>query len=284
MFVVAGVTGHTGSVVASTLLERGKKVRVIVRDAQKGAAWQARGAEVAVAPLDNAEALGQALRGADGVYALIPPDYAADDPVTSQGRVVEAWARALAAARPKHVVLLSSVGGELSEGTGPILTLHRAEQEFARAGAPLTVLRAAYFQENWGGVVGAMKGSGIVPSMLAPGRAASMVATADIGRVAAEALLEGARAPKLIELAGPRDYSPEEVTAIFSEALGKKLNLVAVPEEGMEPALTGAGLKPKLAALFREMNVALNAGKIGFVGAPQGGRVELAETAKKLVA
>src|SRR5262245_12986373 len=112
MFVIAGVSGHTGSVVASTLLDAGKKVRVIVRDAAKGKPWQARGAEVAVASLEDPAALGQALRGADGVYALIPPDYVADDPRAAQDRVSDAWAQAIAGARPKHVVLLSSIGAD----------------------------------------------------------------------------------------------------------------------------------------------------------------------------
>jgi uncharacterized protein YbjT (DUF2867 family) len=180
-------------------------------------------------------------------------------------------------------VLLSSVGAERPEGTGPIVTLHRAEEKLGRAAQALTALRAAYFQENWGGVVGAMKGNGIVPSMITPGHSVAMVATADIGRVAAEALLEGTRAPKVIELAGPRDYSPEDVTEIFGRALDKPLSLVAVPAEGIEPALTAAGFPPKLAALFREMNVALNEGRLAFHGTPQRGRVELAQTAKTLV-
>ena len=51
MFFVAGVTGNTGSVVANTLLERGKRVRVLVRDSQKGDAWERRGAEVVVRTL-----------------------------------------------------------------------------------------------------------------------------------------------------------------------------------------------------------------------------------------
>src|SRR5438270_255808 len=49
MYVIAGVSGNTGSIVANALLEQGKKVRVIVRDAKKGEPWKARGAEVAVA-------------------------------------------------------------------------------------------------------------------------------------------------------------------------------------------------------------------------------------------
>ncbi|HEY8075629.1 MAG TPA: hypothetical protein VIF62_16000, partial [Labilithrix sp.] len=49
MFVIAGVSGNTGYVVADELLARGKKVRVVVRDAAKAAAWRDKGAEIAVA-------------------------------------------------------------------------------------------------------------------------------------------------------------------------------------------------------------------------------------------
>src|SRR5579863_8408986 len=73
MFAVAGVSGHTGKVVAETLLAQKKPVRVIVRDAAKGEEWKRRGAEVAVADLEDAEALTRALRGADSAYLLLPP-------------------------------------------------------------------------------------------------------------------------------------------------------------------------------------------------------------------
>src|SRR5262249_8005281 len=121
MFVIAGASGHTGSVVASTLIAAGKPVRVIVRDEKKGQPWKDKGAEVAVARLDDAAALTEALRGADGVYALLPPNFAAEDPLAWSKTVTEAWAQAIAAARPKHVVLLSSIGSELEGGTGPIV-------------------------------------------------------------------------------------------------------------------------------------------------------------------
>src|SRR5580704_10595228 len=57
MFAVAGVSGHTGKVVAETLLAQDKAVRVIVRDAAKGEEWKKRGAEVAFADLDDPDAL-----------------------------------------------------------------------------------------------------------------------------------------------------------------------------------------------------------------------------------
>jgi uncharacterized protein YbjT (DUF2867 family) len=283
MFVIAGASGHTGSVVASALLAAGKKVRVIVRDAKKGASWQAKGAEVAVAELDDAAALGKALAGADGVYALVPPAYGAEDLLAAQVPIVDAWAQAVAAARPRHVVLLSSIGADLPSGNGPIASAHRAEVKLAATGVKLTRLRAAYFMENWGGMAPPAKSDGVLPSMLTLGRAAPMVATADIGRVAAEALLEGERAPELIELAGPREYTPEEVANSFAAALGRPVKTVPIPEQAMEPALQQAGFKPKVAALFREMNVAFNAGKLRLGGTPRRGRIGIDEVVRALV-
>jgi hypothetical protein len=50
----------------------------------------------------------------------------------------------------------------------------------------------------------------------------------------------------------------------------------------MVPALEQAGLKPKLAALFREMNAAINGGRIAWRGTPTRGTVGLDEFARAL--
>ena len=73
MYAIAGVTGHVGSVAAETLLAQGKPVRVIVRDAAKGAPWKAKGAEVAIADLGDEAALASAFAGASGAFVLLPP-------------------------------------------------------------------------------------------------------------------------------------------------------------------------------------------------------------------
>ena len=46
----------------------------------------------------------------------------------------------------------------------------------------------------------------------------------------------------MIELAGPRDYSPKDVAAALAEVTGKPVAVQQGPEEAMVPALTGAGL------------------------------------------
>ncbi|HSK05858.1 MAG TPA: NAD(P)H-binding protein, partial [Kofleriaceae bacterium] len=70
MYVIAGVSGNTGSVAADTLLAANKPVRVIVRDAAKGEPWKAKGAEVAIASFEDRAALARALAGATGAYLL----------------------------------------------------------------------------------------------------------------------------------------------------------------------------------------------------------------------
>src|SRR5207248_4548071 len=128
-------------------------------DAARGAEWKERGAEVAVTALDDAEAVARALRGADGAYLLVPPNHGAPSMLAAQRRVVDVLA---AAPRPKHLVLLSSVGAPLDKGTGPIQTLHYAEEKLR----PDAALRAAYFMENWAGLLPVVREQGVLPSSL----------------------------------------------------------------------------------------------------------------------
>ncbi|HEY2509294.1 MAG TPA: NmrA family NAD(P)-binding protein [Polyangiaceae bacterium] len=267
MFVVTGATGNTGSATARALLERGKKVRVVVRDAARGAEWKARGAEVAVASLEDAAQLTAALRGAEGAFLMVPPDYVAKDYLASRRKVTEAYAAALEATRLGRTVLLSSVGAQRTAGTGPIRSLHHAEDRLRRTGAAVTFLRASYFLENWGSVLGVAKENGVLPSMLKLGKSLSMVSTRDIGRVAAEVLTGERAAAPVIELAGPADLTPEEVAATVSSILGKTVPAVPVLEEEIVPALKSAGFSDDVAGLFREMIGGFNRGET----LPEGG-------------
>ena len=262
MFVIAGVTGNTGSVVADTLLSQGKKVRVIVRDASKGEAWKKRGAEVAVAELEDADALAAALAGAAGAYLLLPPRNSAPDVVAEQKRVADSIAKAVAKAKVPHVVLLSSIGAQHAAGTGPILSVRNAEQQLRASGLPATFVRAAYFVENWGAVVPAVESDGVLPSFIAARARISMVSTPDIGKTVAQSLIEGPRGVRVIELSGPSDASPNDVAAAFSRILGKPVQVLEAPLEAVVPTFTSLGISGNVAELFREMYEALAAGKL----------------------
>jgi|JI10StandDraft_1071094.scaffolds.fasta_scaffold36830_3 uncharacterized protein YbjT (DUF2867 family) len=264
MFVIAGVTGNTGAVVADTLLAAKAPVRVIVRDAAKGAAWQAKGAEVAIADLADVPALTAALRGAQGAYLLVPPRPTAAEPLADNRAVAAALAAAVAAARVPHVVLLSSIAAHQPDGTGPIVSVHVAERLLAEV-TQLTAVRAAYFMENWAGALG-MLGQGALPTFVPRGLVFPMVATRDIGKTAAAALLEGPRGDVRIELAGPRDYSADDVAAALTKLTGKPVAAADAPLDAVVPTFTSFGLSPAFAGLFREMYAGLISGRVAWQG------------------
>jgi uncharacterized protein YbjT (DUF2867 family) len=286
MYVIAGVSGNTGSIVASQLLAAHKPVRVLVRDAAKGEPWRARGAEVAVADLEDQAALTRALTGATSAYLLLPP------PAWNQTGIAADRARktavlvgAVRAARPGHVVHLSSIGAELPGGTGPIKYLHALEVAWRATGVPTTFLRAGWFMENWAAMLPAAIAGGHLYHGLAADTAFPQVAVEDIGQLAARLVLEGppASSPRIVELAGPIDASLADVAAAASRAAGKPVQATTVPTAAMVQAIIGQGASQELAEEFGEMADAINTGKLKFHTSPVRGKVTLEQRIRGLV-
>lgn len=288
MYAILGATGNTGSVVASELLAAGEAVRVVVRRPEAGEAWVARGAEVAVAALDDEEALVRAFAGAKGAYLLSPPDYSATDHVGTAVRRVGAAARAARRAGVGHVVFLSSVGAQHEAGTGPIRATHAGERAIIEVGVPATFVRASYFQENWGSVLGMAAGQGVLPSFLTADVAIPMVATRDIGVTAAAALRDpnAAAQPRVISLAGPVDVSPNDVAAALSELLHKPVAVHELPLEAVEPTMTSMGVPATFAGLYKEMLTGIRTGLVSWEegSAITRGTVPVIETLRAMLA
>jgi len=286
MFVIAGATGNTGSVAASTLLAQGKPVTVLVRDARKAESWRQKGAHVAPASLEDTHAVAKALAGAEGAYLLIPPNYKAEDALGYGFRVGEALAGAVKTSGIPHVVLLSSVAAQHAQGTGPIRSLHHAESVLWPAAKNLTLLRAAYFLQNWASGVEGVRNQGVLHNFLTPERKIPMVSTADIGRIAAEYLMDPARGRCVVELAGPEDYSPQDIAQTFAAALGKPVKLETHPLDAVIPTMTALGFSQDVARLFREMTEGINSGHVAYEGKDakfQRGKVTASEAINQML-
>ncbi len=287
MYAIAGVTGHVGSVAAATLLAQGTQVRVIVRTAEKGAPWAKRGAEVAVAAFDDPAALTRALTGAEGAFVLVPPaeSLAVGDPLGRNAQVSAAIASAIRAAGVPHVVLLSSVGAQHASGTGPIRGLHVAERQLEATGAALTALRAAYFQENWATSLGLLA-QGILPTFIPATKRLAQIATADIGKAVANALVEGPHGTQIIELAGPRDYTPVDIAAELSKLTGTTIVAQDAPLSAVVPTFAQFGVPAASAELFREMYEGIASGHVDHEPGRRlmRGTIEVAQTLAHLLA
>lgn len=284
MFVILGVTGQTGKVVAETLLARKQPVRVVVRSAEQGAVWRTKGAEVAAASLDDVPAMTRAVQGAAGLYLLVPPNYGASAWLEEQRRRVDQAAEALKAGGVAHVVFLSSVGAQIPEGTGPIRAVRYGEQQLRAVARHLTVLRPCYFMENWAAGLGMAREQGVLPTFIPPQAKIPMISTGDIGRVAAERLMAGGSGQVIVELAGPEEYSPEQVAMEFGRILGRKVAAQAAPLSAVVPTMTSFGFSDEAAKRFEEMYASFSKGTIGyeFPSTVVPGTISLAEAVRRL--
>jgi len=265
MFVVMGASGNTGHIVASNLLTRGQKVRVIGRNSAHLQPLTSKGAEPFVADVSDASALAKAFHGADGAYVMIPPNITSKDPLGYSSRVSDAIAAAVQSAGTKNVVALSSIGAELASGSGPVVGLHNLEEKLKQiSGSNVLFLRAGYFMENTLPQANAIRQMGSVAGSLRPDLKIPMIATRDIGAVAADVLLHPTiHGKQTRELLGQRDLSYSEVAASIGKAIDKAdLKYVQVPDEQFKGVLVQMGMSEPMANLLVEMTQALNSGKM----------------------
>jgi len=263
MYVITGATGHTGRIVARTLLGLGQKVRAIGRSADRLESLSAEGAEPFVCDITDAATLTKAFSGAKAVYAMVPPSMTSQNYRADQDRASNAIAEAVEKARVEYVVSLSSVGADKAQGTGPVAGLHYLEQKLNRIPDLNALhLRPGYFMENTLAQVGIIQTMGITAGPVLNDLALPMIATTDIGAAAAKALLNLDFTDKQTrELLGQRDLSYDDATRIIGKAIGKPdLKYVQLPDEQVRGAFLQARMSENVADLILEMSAALNSG------------------------
>jgi len=263
-FVVAGVSGNTGAVVAEALLAHQKTVRVVVREPSEGAPWTARGAEVAIADLEDAHSFARALSGASGAYLLTPPSLTAPSLRAHQTNVARSLAAAATESRIPHVVFLSGFAAHRDSGSGPLAGLHDAERLLGVVpGLRLSSIRAGYFYENVLPVLNVVKDAGLLPSFFPAELPVPMVATRDIGLLAAELLLD-ATSRGVVELGAGLRYA--EIARVLGELLGKPVRVEEVALDAIAPTIAGFGFNADLTNAYVELITGIRSGALAFEG------------------
>jgi uncharacterized protein YbjT (DUF2867 family) len=284
MYAITGITGKVGGAVARSLLSERLAVRAVVRDAAKGGFWRELGCGVAIAEMEDAAALTRAFTGVTGVFILPPPTFDPEPGFPEAKAVISAVRQALDATRPPKVVCLSTIGAQAAE---PNLLSQRSLMEKAMATLPLpiTFLRPAWFMENLTWDIAQARQQGVVSSFLQPlDRAVPMVATADVGRVAAELLQQARSDRRVVELEGPEWVSPDDLASELSKALHRPVHAEAVPRENWSAIFRAQGMRDPIPRI--RMLDGFNEGWIRFEGGGAAvikGKVSLAEVVQKLV-
>jgi uncharacterized protein YbjT (DUF2867 family) len=256
-------TGNIGKVVTDRLLQAGADVTLLVRDPAKVKGFTDRGARAVACNLEDGDSVTRATRGAECLFWLTPPNYAAPAFRAYQNRLGRAAAGAVKANGIRRVVHLSSVGAHLESGTGPILGLHDTEQMLAATGASVTNLRPGMFMENHLASLPTILQAGSVFLPVPGGVRANFIATRDVGAIAAARILDagwsGRHDP---ELRGPEDLTFDEVAAAIGEALGTPVRHVQVGPEQLRDALAGMGASPDAAKTMAELFDGIASGRL----------------------
>ena len=242
IFAITGITGQVGGEVARNLLAAHQTVRGVVRDVSKCKEWAERGCELVSADINDAAALTAALKGVDGAFVMVPPNFDPSADFSEARTLAATLSSVLAAARPRRVVYLSTIGAQATRAN--LLTQHTIiEQALRKLPMAITFLRPAWFMENFTWDVAPAR-NGAIQSFLQPlDKLFPMVATSDIGRLAAELLQETWEGQRVMELEGPQRVTPTEVATTFAKLLGRPVRIEEVPHVTWETLFKSQGMK-----------------------------------------
>lgn len=262
-YIITGSLGNISKPLSQALINAGHDVTIITSKQENAAAIEALGAKAAVGSVEDITFLTKAFTGADAVYTMVPPVYTATDWKAWIGSIGKNYAAAIKAAGVKYVVNLSSIGGHLNDGVGPVSGLHRAEEALNELeDVNIKHLRPAYFYFNLFSNISLIKNAGIIGSNFAvKENKFPLVDPADIAAVAAEELLQLNFNGKSIKYIASDEVSTDAIATEIGKAIGKPdLHWVAFSDEQAFNGMTQAGLPEEVAKNYVEMGASINNG------------------------
>ncbi len=215
--LVLGATGKTGRRVIEQLEARGVAVRAGSRTSDPPFDW------------DDRATWGPALQGATAAYISYFPDLA----VPGAPEAVGAFAEQAVAAGVTRLVLLSGRGEEEAE---------RAERAVQAAGADWTIVRCAWFAQNFSEghfLEPLLEGEVALP---VDGVREPFVDVDDIADVAVAALTEDGHEGQLYELTGPRLLTFADAVGEIAAATGRQIAFVPITRDDYAAGMAAMGL------------------------------------------
>jgi len=162
-----------------------------------------------------------------------------------------------------RVVVLSSIGANLSSGVGPINGLHDVEDYFGEAADNVTFLRPGFFFENLFWQLDSIKKWGRISLPISGSRRYPMIATRDIGRAAADRLRDrNWTGHHVRELHGPADVCFDDVAKTLSDVLGRKIVYVKCNRDDLRQEMLNNAMSENAADLMLELYDAVEAGRL----------------------
>lgn len=235
--LVYGANGAQGGAIAARLREQGFAVRGVVRDPSKSGALQRAGIEVAVAELDDVEALRRANAEVDAVALTLPLEW---DVVTAVRWAKNAVAAA-ESAKVRFIVLNSGTRLPAEVTNVPAFELRRAVELVVQTSTiPTILLRPPMFMENLlsPAVAASIVHQRVVAYPVPDRLRVAWLSLSDLGSYVAAALRRTDLAGQVFDVGGPAPLDGAALAEQLGGALGLPLVYSPVAPDLFERALT----------------------------------------------
>lgn len=288
--VITGSLGHISKPLAETLVRKGHTVTVISSKPERAKEIEGLGALPAIGKMEDAVFLSKVFQGADIVYAMEAVGYENFfdhnfDLTDAVVRIAASYKEAMERSGVKKVIHLSSIGAHTDSGNGILAFHYKAEKILGSLPEAVSIkfMRPVGFYYNLFSFLQTIKAQGKIVSNYGGDEREPWVSTLDIADAIAEEIekpFEG----RSIRYIASDEASPNELAEILGEAIGKSdLKWLAVSDQEALDGMLKAGMNPKTARGYMEMNAARRGGALYldyFRNRPTLGKTKLKDFAK----
>lgn len=289
-YVVTGSLGHISKPLTKALVSTGHDVHVITSNNDRVKEIEDLGAHALVGNIEDALFVENSFKGADALYLMLPPNYAAPVLRDFQKKVTANYIKAIKVNNIKYAVALSSIGAHLGTGAGPIDGVAHLEQELNKIdGLNVKSLRPSYFYLNLLALAPMVKHLNLMGSNFGGDEKLVLTDTSDIADAAIEELSTLSFTGKSHRYISSDEKLTSEIAQIFSKAIDKPgTPWVVFSDEQAKAGMIQAGLSEDLADNYTIMGKAIREGKVQedyWKHQPQSlGKVKLDQFAKTFAA
>lgn len=285
--IITGSLGNISKPLAIALRQKGHTVTVISSNPEKRRDIEALGAIAAIGLLENVDFLISTFKGADALYAMMPPNFGEPDQIAYYHKISSNYAQAVQQSGIKRVVNLSSYGAHLDKGTGFILGAYHTERILNELpGVAITHLRPGYFYYNLYHFIDMIKGQGFISSNFGDNDRIVLVSPQDIATAASE---EFETNTGKVRYVASSEHTASEIAQTLGTAIGKPhLTWKTITSEEMRSAMEQRGVPAHLIINYVELGASLHSGALNEdyeLHRPTAmGKVKLEEFAKEFAA